>query len=56
MKILKNIRLKDYVSHIEKLNENTILTGEYSGYIELINKKDLNCLSHLQLDGVEGIN
>ena len=55
MKFIKNVRTKTIVYNIEKVNDNTLLTGEYNGYIELINKKDLTCLSHLKLEGVNGI-
>ena len=43
------------VYHIEKVNEEMFLTGGRSGFIELINKNDLKCLSHLQIQGVYGI-
>ena len=34
------------------MNEDTFLTGELNGYIELINKIDLTCLRYIQLEGV----
>ena len=55
MKITKNVKTKSIVYHIEKVNDETFLTGEYEGYLELINKKDLTCLSHIRLDGVRDI-
>ena len=45
MKIIKNVKTKNIVMNIEKVNDETFLTGEGFGYLELINKKDLNCLS-----------
>ena len=50
MKITKNVKTSSYVFHVEKINDETFLTGELQGYLELINKKDLTCLSHLQLE------
>ena len=55
MKITKNAKTQDHVEHIEKVNDETFLTGEIFGYLELINKKDLTCLSHLKLEGVDCI-
>ena len=52
MKITKNVKTKHWVYHTEKVNDETFLTGEYDGYLELINKKDLTCLDHLKLEGV----
>ena len=49
MKILKNVSAKDVVFHIVNTNDDTFLTGKYNGNIELINKNDLTCLSHLNL-------
>ena len=49
MKILKNVSAKDVVFHIVNINDDTFLTGEYNGNIELINKNDLRCLSQLNL-------
>ena len=51
MKITKNVRAKNYVILFEKVNDETFLTGEGLGYLELINKKDLTCLSFLKLEG-----
>ena len=53
MKITKNVKSKteNFVQQIEKVNDDTFLVGELYGYIELINKKDLSCLSHLQVKG-----
>ena len=51
MKITKNVKTKSFVCHIEKVNDVTFLTGEGLGYLELINKKDLTCLSFLKLEG-----
>ena len=56
MKITKNVRTKEDVYHIEKINDETFLTGKMDGYLELINKKDLTCLSYIKLEGVIGIN
>ena len=53
MKITRNAKVKDFVLHIEKVNDETFLTGESYGYLELINKKELICLSLLQLKGFE---
>ena len=50
MKIKKNLRTKKWVFYIEKVNDETFLTGEYFGNLKLINKKDLTSLSHLQLE------
>ena len=51
MKITKNVETKNSVLHIEKVDDETFLTGECLGYLELINKKDLTCLSFLKLEG-----
>ena len=48
MEITKNVKTKNYVLHIKKVNDETFLIGEYDGDLELINKKDLTCLSHLK--------
>ena len=56
MKITKNVKTNDQVWHIEKINDETFLTGEFEGHLELINKKDLTCLSHLKLEEVIFIN
>ena len=56
MKITKNVKAKDYVLHIEKVNAETFLTGESNGFLELINKKDLTCLSHIILEKENWIN
>ena len=55
MKIIKNVITKSYVWQIEKVNDKTFLVGEWDGYLELINKEDLTCLSCLRLNGVIGI-
>lgn len=47
MKFIKNAKTFAYVYHIEKVNDDTFLTCEMYGHIELIKKKDLTCLSHL---------
>ena len=39
MKITKNVKTKSSVMHIEKVNDETFLTGEYNGYLKLIKKK-----------------
>ena len=56
MKITKNAITKSYVLNIEKVNDETFLTGDLEGNLELVNKKDLSCLSHIQLEGVGDIN
>ena len=56
MKISKNLDTKDIVFHIEKVNDETFLTGEAIGNLELINKKDLNCLAQIQFEEVHWIN
>lgn len=38
------------VWHIENVNDETLLTGEYDGHIELVNKKNMTCLSLLTLE------
>ena len=52
MKITKKIETKNNVFHIEKFNNDTFLTGDLYGHIELVSKRDLSCLSHLKLDFV----
>ena len=47
MRIVKNLRTEEDVFHIEKVNDDTFLTGEFNGYIELIRKTNLTCLSRL---------
>ena len=47
MEIAKHVKAKDFVYLIENINDDTFLSGEYEGYLELINKKDLICLSRL---------
>ena len=39
-----------------KVNDSTFLIGEECGYIELRNRKDLTCLSLIQLYGHNNIN
>lgn len=52
---MKKVVTQGYVHHIEKVNDDTFLAGKALGYIELINKKDFSCLSHLKLHGVYDI-
>ena len=52
MKFTKKTKTLSSVFHIEKVNDESFLVGEYNGYLELINKKDLTCLSILLLEGV----
>ena len=47
MKITKNVKTKHHVYNIEKVDDVSFLTGESYGNLELINKKDLICLSRL---------
>ena len=56
MEIARNIKAKEQVYHIEKVNDDTFLTGEFQGYLELIHKKDLSWLSRLQHKKVISIN
>ena len=56
MEITKNVQTNKNVFHIEKVNDETFLTGERNGLLELIKKKDLTCLSHLKIEGVIFIN
>ena len=55
MKITKKVEAKDYVFHIEKVNEEIFLTAEFSGRLELISKKNMTCLSSLKLKWDVGI-
>ena len=58
MKITKTVKAKNSVVsvyHIEKVNDDTFLTVGLEGILELINKVDLTCLSHLKLNGVVDI-
>ena len=56
MEITKNFETKYSVYLIEKVNDDTFLTGGSRGYLELINKKDLTSLSSLKLEGFLSIN
>ena len=47
MKIRKSVEAQSIVWHIENVNEDTFLTGEFNGTLELIKKKDLRCVSYL---------
>ena len=55
MKITKNVKTASLVFHIEKINDSHFLTGEFNGYLEMMNKKDFSCLSHLHLEGALSI-
>lgn len=55
MRIINNVETKNIVLHLEKVKDETFLAGEYDENIEFINKRDLTCLSHLNLEGVYGI-
>ena len=52
---IKNSQTIEEVFKLVKVNDNSFLTVEWFGYIELINKIDLTCLSHLQIEGISGI-
>ena len=52
MRITHNAKTKNLVYHIEKVNNDTFLTGSFRENIELINKKDLTCLSYFKFYGV----
>ena len=56
MKITKNIQSKSSVLHIEKVSDETFLTCDYDGYVELIKMKDLTCLCGLKLKDISSIN
>ena len=47
MKITKNSKTKYPVYHIENVNDETFLTGELYGHLELISKKYLISLNHI---------
>ena len=55
MNITKKIKTKDFVLCIKNVNDDTFLTGEDNGCIELINTKNLSYLSHLKLKRVQNI-
>ena len=55
MKITKNVKTKNDVHHIEKVNDEKFLIGEFDGYLELINQKDLTCLTDIELEEVGSI-
>ena len=52
----KNAIARDCVFLIEKIDDETFITGFENGYLELINKKELTYLSLLKLEGVSDIN
>ena len=45
LKIKNTIKTRGFSLSIERVNEDTFLTGSHLSIVELINKKDLNCLS-----------
>ena len=47
MELANNVKTYDIVHHIDRVNNDTFLTGGIRGYLELITKKDLLCLSLL---------
>ena len=52
MEITKDVKARDFVYNIQKINEDTFLTGEGYGDIECVSKKDLTCLSYLKIYGI----
>lgn len=45
LKIKNTIKTRGFSLSIERVNEDTFLTGSHLSIVELINKKDLSCLS-----------
>lgn len=51
MKMTRNADTKSIVFHIEKVDDETFLTGGYNWVLELFKKKNLTCLDHLKIEG-----